>query len=55
LFRKANSPKKLWVLDGISHSGVRDPGLDRLIQEVIMFFDSALKGSGEFNKFVSNF
>jgi len=46
LFKKANSPKKLWMIDGVSHSGVRDPGLDHLVREVIVFFDSAFRKTG---------
>ena len=53
LFRVAKSPKELWILDGAGHSYVRTPGLDQLIQEIVMFFDATFKNACT-RKFVDN-
>jgi dipeptidyl aminopeptidase/acylaminoacyl peptidase len=45
LFAAAEEPVSLWLVEGASHSTVRDPGLDRLLPEVVGFFDGAL-GAG---------
>jgi dipeptidyl aminopeptidase/acylaminoacyl peptidase len=42
LYAAAGAPKALWLLEGASHSSVRDPGLDDLLPRVIAFLDEAL-------------
>jgi len=42
LFAAAQEPKALWLVEGASHSSVRDPVLDHLAPDVIAFFDAAL-------------
>ena len=41
LFAAAEEPKSLWLVDGASHNGIRDPMLDALAGDVIAFLDSA--------------
>lgn len=43
LFQAAQEPKALWLVDGASHSSIRDPILDRLAPDVIAFFDAAFQ------------
>lgn len=47
LFHRAHSPKQMWVIQGADHRSVRDPGLDALIGQIILFLNQALKGSSE--------
>jgi dipeptidyl aminopeptidase/acylaminoacyl peptidase len=42
LFGAAEEPKSLWLVEGATHGGIRDPILDRLAPDVITFFDNAL-------------
>ncbi len=44
LFDAAEEPKALWLVDGASHSSIRQPVLDELASNVIDFFDAALYG-----------
>ena len=41
LFAAAEEPKSLWLVDGASHDGVRNPGLDVLAKDVISFLNAA--------------
>lgn len=41
LFGAAQGPKALWLVEGATHSGVRNPALDMLAPDVISFFDAA--------------
>jgi len=43
LFRLARPPKQMWVIQGADHRSVRDPGLDALIGQIILFLNQALK------------
>lgn len=43
LFNAAQEPKAFWLVEGASHEGVRSPGLDILMQNIIVFFDDALR------------
>jgi pimeloyl-ACP methyl ester carboxylesterase len=43
LFAAAEEPKGLWLVEGASHSSVRDPTLDQLMPEVIGFLNNALR------------
>lgn len=47
LFAAAEEPKALWLVEGASHSSIRDPMLDELALDVIAFFDAALLGQEE--------
>ena len=47
LFAAAAEPKSLWLVEGASHDGVRNPALDLLAQDVISFLDSAWEKPGE--------
>jgi alpha-beta hydrolase superfamily lysophospholipase len=42
LFGAAEEPKTLWLVDGATHKGIRDPVLDALAPDVIEFLDKAL-------------
>jgi dipeptidyl aminopeptidase/acylaminoacyl peptidase len=44
LFYAAREPKQLWVAEGASHAEVRSPVLDSMADEMILFFDRALRG-----------
>jgi fermentation-respiration switch protein FrsA (DUF1100 family) len=41
LFAAAEHPKSLWLVEGASHSGIRNPVLDELAGDVILFLNSA--------------
>ena len=41
LYAAAAEPKSLWLVDGASHDGIRNPVLDNLSEDVISFLDSA--------------
>jgi alpha-beta hydrolase superfamily lysophospholipase len=41
LFAAAEQPKSLWLVEGASHSGIRNPVLDELAGDVIIFLNSA--------------
>ena len=41
LFAAAEQPKALWLVEGASHSGIRNPVLDELAGDVILFLNSA--------------
>jgi alpha-beta hydrolase superfamily lysophospholipase len=43
LFAAAEEPKTLWLVEGATHKGIRDPVLDRLAPNVIGFLDKALQ------------
>ena len=43
LFSRAEEPKSIWWIEGASHEGVRSPGLELLMQNIIVFFDNALR------------
>jgi dipeptidyl aminopeptidase/acylaminoacyl peptidase len=43
LFAAAEEPKALWLVDGATHKGIRDPALDALAPDVIGFLDRALR------------
>jgi dipeptidyl aminopeptidase/acylaminoacyl peptidase len=45
LFDAANEPKCMWLVEGASHSEVRSPLLDNHIQDIISFFDQAMRDS----------
>jgi dipeptidyl aminopeptidase/acylaminoacyl peptidase len=49
LFDATNEPKCLWLVEGVSHAGVRDHLLDSEIESVISFFDHALVNSDLLN------
>lgn len=44
LFEAAQRPKSLWLVDGATHDGIRDPVLDELAPDVISFLDGAFPG-----------
>jgi alpha-beta hydrolase superfamily lysophospholipase len=44
LFASAEEPKTLWLVEGATHKGIRDPVLDLLAPDVIDFLDKALHG-----------
>jgi alpha-beta hydrolase superfamily lysophospholipase len=46
LFEAAAEPKALWLVEGASHSSIRDPILDELTPDVIAFFDVAFRSQG---------
>ena len=41
LFAAAEEPKSLWLVEGASHDGIRNPGLDVLAEDVISFLNAA--------------
>ena len=41
LFSAAEEPKSLWLVDGASHDGIRNPVLDMLSKDVISFLNAA--------------
>ena len=41
LYAAAEEPKSLWLVDGASHDGIRNPVLDILSKDVISFLDAA--------------
>jgi dipeptidyl aminopeptidase/acylaminoacyl peptidase len=43
LFDAAEEPKRMWLVEGASHEGVRTPVLDEMVGEIIAFFDDALR------------
>ena len=43
LFARANNPKKLWIIQDATHEGVRNPGLDSMVNQIINFFDVSLR------------
>ena len=47
LFAAAAAPKSLWLVEGASHDGIRNPMLDVLAQDVITFLNSAWEKPGE--------
>jgi dipeptidyl aminopeptidase/acylaminoacyl peptidase len=54
LFEAANEPKCLWLVDGASHAGVRELVLDSEIENVISFFDKALRNRDLLNCGIQN-
>lgn len=44
LFEAAQKPKTLWLVEGATHDGIRDPVLDELVPDVISFLDHAFRG-----------
>ncbi len=44
LFASAEEPKALWLVEGATHEGIRDPMLDLLAPDVIDFLDRAFQG-----------
>jgi dipeptidyl aminopeptidase/acylaminoacyl peptidase len=44
LFNAAQEPKQMWVAQGANHAQVRSPVLDAVVDEMISFFDHALRG-----------
>jgi alpha-beta hydrolase superfamily lysophospholipase len=44
LFEAAQRPKTLWLVEGATHEGIRDPMLDELVPDVISFLDGAFQG-----------
>jgi dipeptidyl aminopeptidase/acylaminoacyl peptidase len=42
LFAAAEEPKTLWLVEGATHKGIRDPVLDALAPDVIGFLDKSL-------------
>jgi alpha-beta hydrolase superfamily lysophospholipase len=44
LFEAAQKPKTMWLVEGATHDGIRDPVLDELVPAVIRFLDGALPG-----------
>ncbi len=47
LFEAAQEPKSLWLVQGATHQGIRNPVLDQLAPNVISFLDEALLGQEE--------
>ena len=45
LYRAAEAPKSLWMVEGATHSGIRSPVLDALAPDVISFLESAFLGT----------
>jgi alpha-beta hydrolase superfamily lysophospholipase len=43
LFDAAQAPKTLWMVEGATHSGIRNPVLDDLAPDVIAFLDGSLR------------
>jgi dipeptidyl aminopeptidase/acylaminoacyl peptidase len=43
LYAAAGEPKSLWLVEGATHGGIRSPILDEMVQDVIAFFDNALR------------
>ena len=41
LYAAAEEPKSLWLVEGASHDGIRNPVLDMLSEDVISFLDAA--------------
>jgi len=37
--------KQLWILEGASHAGVRNPGLEVLISDIVDFYNDAFQHS----------
>jgi alpha-beta hydrolase superfamily lysophospholipase len=48
LFNAAQEPKAFWLLEGASHEEVRSPGLDILMQNIIVFLDDSLRTPVDF-------
>jgi dipeptidyl aminopeptidase/acylaminoacyl peptidase len=44
LFEAAQKPKALWLVEGATHDGIRNPVLDELALDVISFLDDAFLG-----------
>jgi len=42
LFEATGLPKQIIWLPGIGHAGVRSPGLDKLVQQIVQFFHDSL-------------
>jgi len=42
LYHAANNPKRVWIINGATHSGMRTPILDNLLPQVIRFLDKSL-------------
>jgi len=42
-FTAAREPKALWLVEGVTHSGIRTPTLDALAPRVVAFLDTALQ------------
>ncbi len=43
LFSRAKYPKQFWMIQDATHEGVRSPGLDVLVKQIIQFFDNSLR------------
>lgn len=43
LYHAANYPKKIWIINGASHSGMRTPILDNLLPQIIRFLDKSFQ------------
>jgi dipeptidyl aminopeptidase/acylaminoacyl peptidase len=43
LFTRAKNPKQFWIIKDATHEGVRNPGLDTIMKNIISFFDASLK------------
>jgi alpha-beta hydrolase superfamily lysophospholipase len=43
IFDAARQPKSLWLVEGATHSGVREQALDALVPQVITFLNQALQ------------
>lgn len=50
LFGAAETPKSLWLVQGVSHSAIRSPVLDLLAPDVISFLETAWEEPGELAK-----
>jgi fermentation-respiration switch protein FrsA (DUF1100 family) len=45
LFAAAEGPKQLWLVEDAGHGEVRFPVLDTLIEDIIAFFDEAIRST----------
>jgi alpha-beta hydrolase superfamily lysophospholipase len=43
IFEAAREPKSLWLVEGATHSGIREHALDALIPQVVTFLNRALR------------
>jgi hypothetical protein len=55
LYAAAEEPKSLWLVDGASHDGIRNPMLDILSEEVISFLNAAWTEPQEIAAVVPNY
>ncbi|MDY6874755.1 MAG: alpha/beta fold hydrolase [Chloroflexota bacterium] len=46
LFAAAQAPSTLWLVEGATHASIRNRALDALAQDVVVFFDVALRTPG---------